>query len=175
MYPYPQAVPISYLMGYVVRSLCGKSKNCPQWNSQRNKEIQALMISMKIEKANEYIQSISRGGFWTPHPWVVSIAEVCELTFRNNTNADRLSILPAETMVNKVLSSALVKSLCGNIVENCDTEISKECQSLCLENIIKLYIQVRCFAYAKDMVNKYKISEKLSCKKALRKELKQSE
>ena len=93
-----------------------ESKNCPQWNSQRNKEIQALMISMKIEKANEYIESISRGGLWTPHPWVVSIAEVCELTFRNNTNADSLSILPAETMVNNVLSSALLKSLWGNIV-----------------------------------------------------------
>ena len=67
---------------------------------------------------------------------------MCELTFSNNTNADRLSILPAETMVNNVLSSALVKSLWGNIVENWDTEISKEHQSLCLENIIKLYIHV---------------------------------
>ena len=77
--------------------------------------------------------------------------------------------------MNEVLSSALVKSLWNNILENCDTEISKECQSLCLENIIKLYIQVRCFSYAKDIVNKYKISEKLSRKKALRKELKKSE
>ena len=77
--------------------------------------------------------------------------------------------------MNEVLSSALVKSLWNNILENCDTEISKECQSLRLENIIKLYIQVRCFSYAKDIVNKYKISEKLSRKKALRKELKKSE
>ena len=105
----------------------------------------------------------------------MSIAKVCELTFRNNTNADRISHLPAETMVNEVLSSALVKTLWDNIVENCDTEISKECQSLCLENIIKLYNQVRCFSYAKDIINKYKISEKLSRKKALRKELKKSD
>ena len=88
--------------------------------------------------------------------------------------ADKISHLPAETMVNEVLSSALVKSLWDNIVENCDTEISKECQSLCLENIIKLYIQVRCFSYTKD-INKYKISEKLSRKKALQKELKKNE
>ena len=172
--PPEETGPLSYLIGYVVRSLYRKSKNCPQWHSQRNKEIQALMMSTKTEIA-EYIDSISRGGLWTPHPWVVSIAEVCELTFRNNTNADRISHLPAETMMNEVLSSALVKSLWDNIVQNCDTEISKECQSLCLENIIKLYIQVRCFSYAKDIINKYKISEKLSRKKALRKELKKSE
>ena len=77
-------------------------------------------------------------------------------------------------MVNEVLSSALVQSLWGNIVGNCDTELSKKCQSLCLENIIKLYIQVRCFSYAKDIVNTYKISENLSREKALQKELKKS-
>ena len=109
--------PLSYLIGYVVRSLCRKSKNCPQWNSHRNKEIQALMLSTKTEIANVYIDSISRGGLWTPHPWVVNIAEVCELTFRNNTHADRINHLPAETMVNEVLFPPLVKSLWDNMVE----------------------------------------------------------
>jgi hypothetical protein len=55
--------------------------------------------------------------------------------------------------------SSLVKSLWCNIIANCDVEITKECQSLCLENIVKLYVAVRCFSFAKDIVNKYKLSE----------------
>ena len=53
-------------------------------------------------------------------------------------------------------------------------EISKECQSLCLENIVKLYITVTCFSFAKDIVNKYKLVGGVQKKKALRKDLKES-
>ena len=40
---------------------------------------------------------------------------------------------------------------------NCDVEISKERQSLCLENIVKLYLTARSFSFAKDIVHKYKL------------------
>ena len=131
------------------------------------------MLCMKVDtKHNLYIASISRGGLWSPHPWIVSIAEACELTFRNSTNEEMITHLPAETMVNEILSSASVNGLWDNIVENCDIEISKECKSLCLENLIKLYIRVRCFSFAKDIVNKYKVSINVLKKKVLRKELK---
>ncbi|CAB4036894.1 Hypothetical predicted protein, partial [Paramuricea clavata] len=156
-----------YLAGYIICSLYQKSKNCQQCNSARNKEIQALMLCMRVDtEHNLYIASISRGGLWSPHPWIVIIAEACELTFRNSTNEEMITHLPAETMVNEVLSSASVNGLWDNIVENCDIQISKEWKSLCLENFIKLYIRVRCFSFAKDIV------QKTLKKKALRKELK---
>ena len=167
--------PLSYLSGYIVRSLYQKSKNCQRCDSARNKEIQALMLSMRVDtELNPYIASISRGGLWSPHPWIVSIAEACELTFINNTDKEMMTHLPVETMVNEVLSLASVNGLWDNIVNNCDNEISKECKSLCLENFIKLYIKVRCFSFAKDIVNKYKLSLNASQKKALRKELKKN-
>ena len=82
--------------------------------------------------------------------------------------------LPVETMVNEVLSLASVNGLWDNIIDNCDNEISKECKLLYLENFIKLYIKVRCFSFAKDIVNKYKLSTNAPKKKALRKELKKN-
>ena len=39
---------------------------------------------------------------------------------------------------------------------------------LCLENIVKLYINVRSFSFANDNVNKYKLSQ---LKETLRKQL----
>lgn len=167
--------PLTYLAGYVIRSLYQKSKNCSRSTSQRNKEIQALMHSMRIATdENEYISSLSRGGLWSPHSWLVSVCEFSEIVFRKHTNKDKVTRLPVDNIVNEVLASSLVKSLWCNIVENCDVEISKECQSLCLENIVKLYITVRCFSFAKDIVNKYKLVEGVQKKKALRKDLKES-
>ena len=166
---------MTYLAGYVIRSLYQKSKNSPKFESQRNKEIQALMYSMRTEvDENEYIASLSRGGLWSPHTWLIRIIEVSEIVFRKFTDKERLTQLPVDKIVSEVLTSSVVKSLWCNIVSNCDVEISKECQSLCLENMIKLYVTVRCFSFAKDIVNKYKLKEGAQKKKGLRKDLKKS-
>lgn len=77
---------------------------------------------------NEYISSLSRGGLWSPHTWLVSIIEASEIVFRKHTNKDRTVHLLVEKMVNEVLTSSLVKSLWCNIIANCQVEISKECQ-----------------------------------------------
>ena len=56
-------------------------------------------------------------------------------------------------------NSPRAKSFWNNIVEQCDVQVTKECQSLCFENI-KLYGTVRGFSFAREIVNKYKLSEK---------------
>ena len=43
-----------------------------------------------------------------------------------------------------------------------------------LRNIVKLYLTVRSFSFAKDIVNKYKLVEGAQHKIALRKELKKA-
>ena len=102
------------------------------------------------------------------------IIESSEIVFRQFTNKERITNLPVDKIVSEVLLSPVVKSLWCNIVGNCDVEISKECQSLCLENIVKLYVTVRSFSFAKDIVNKYKLKEGLQKKRALRKDLKKT-
>ena len=103
------------------------------------------MLSMRVDtEHNPYVASISRGGLWLPHPWIVSIAEACEFFFKNNTDIEMITHLPVETIANQVLSFASVNGMWDNIVVNCGNEILKECKSLCLENFIKLYIKVRC-------------------------------
>ncbi len=74
-----------------------------------------------------------------------------------------------DKVVEEVQVSPLAKSLWNNIVEHRDVGVSKECQNLCFENIIKLYATVRGFSFARDIVNKYKLLEKTQKKKALRK------
>ena len=71
---------------------------------------------------------------------MVSIAEVSKVLLRKHTNSDRVTCLPVDTIVNEVISSPLVKNLWCNIIQNCEVETSKACQSLCLENVVKLYV-----------------------------------
>ncbi len=101
---------------------------------------------------------MSRGGLWSPHSWIVSIADVAELLFSKHTDKDNVIRLPVDKTVNEVMTSFLVKNLWCNIIENCDVEL-KEMQALCLENVVKLHVTIRCFSFAKDIANKYKLSQ----------------
>ena len=165
--------PLAYVAGYVAQALYRKSKNSKNADSQRNQEIQVLLLSMKVPtEENEYISSLSRGALWAPHSWLISIAEIAELCFKKHTRTGKPSSLPVDKVVEDVQASPRAKSLWNNIVEQCDVQVTKECQSLCFENIVKLYATVRGFSFARDIVNKYKLREKTQKKKALRKQLK---
>ena len=60
-----------------------KSKNSPHWNSPRSLELQALLKSVKLEDAeqDEYVQSLSQGGLWSPSENIKGIAESAEISF----------------------------------------------------------------------------------------------
>jgi hypothetical protein len=75
-----------------------------------------------------------------------------------------------DKIVDEILALPVVISVWENITD-LDCDISNECKKLVLENFVKLFVRVRSFSYAKDIVNRYKLKEKTS-KKALKTELK---
>ena len=165
--------PLAYVAGYVIQALYQKSKNSKDSNSKRHQEIQALLLSMKVPtEENQYIFSLSRGALWTPNSWLIEIARSAKLCFRKHTKTSKSSMLPVDKIVEEVQTSSFAKSLWSNIVDQCELEISKECQSLCFENIVKLYSTVWGFSFARDIENEYKLKEKTQKKKALRMQLK---
>jgi hypothetical protein len=82
--------------------------------------------------------------------------------------------IPTDLISVSTLNSPLVKSLWDNIVLDSGVEQSCSTQKLLLENIVKLYLRVRSFSYARDYISKYKIKVKQTKSKALRKDLKRS-
>ena len=121
---------------------------------------------------NQYISSLSRGALWAPNSWLLKITEIAELSFRRQTKIGKLASLPVDKVVEGVIMFAHAKSLWANVVDQCGIQVSKECQTLCFENIVKLYAIVRAFSFAKDIVNKYKLLERAKKSKSLRKQLK---
>ena len=132
------------------------------------------------QSANSFISARSRGGLVTPCDDLLGILEEAEKTFRKKVGMGELTDIvrniPQDLICVSTLDSPVVKSLWENIVLNSgiNPEESKWTQKLCLENIIKLYLRVRCFSYTRDYISKYKIKEKQTKGKALRKSLKRS-
>ena len=62
----------------MLQSMFKKSKNSPHWNSPRSLELQALLKSVKLEDAeqDEYVQSLSRGGLWSPNENIKGLPKV---------------------------------------------------------------------------------------------------
>jgi uncharacterized C2H2 Zn-finger protein len=161
--------PLSYIAGYVLSKLKKKSAY------KKNDELQIILQNMICPGLeNEYIEARSRGGLVTPCKDLVRILEVVEHIFRQfiEKQSNVVKSIPSEILCNDALDSPLLKSLWENIIQDCGQETSKQTQKLCLENILKLYLKVRSFSYAKDYISKFKIQQKAAKSKSLRKELK---
>ncbi|CAB4024403.1 hypothetical protein AWC38_SpisGene12476, partial [Paramuricea clavata] len=95
--------PLSYVTGYVLQSLYRKSKNSKHWNSPRSQELQFLLQSLKLEetKEDQYIQSLSRGGRWTPNETIKNIAKTTELMFRQHLKLNKSASVPTDKVVDQ--------------------------------------------------------------------------
>ena len=166
--------PLSYIAGYIVSKLYQKTRNR---KNDCDSELQALLQSLKSTRQdNEFILARSRGGLVTPSHDLIAIIEEAELCFRKCVSEGQIVLrnIPTDTICESTLSSPMVKSLWDNIVVDADIDESSSTHKLCLGNIVKLYLRVRSFSYARDYVSKYKIREKQTKSKSLRKNLKRS-
>lgn len=165
--------PLSYITGYIVSKIHQKSRNKKEAS---NEELQALVRSLKsADGANNFISARSRGGLVTPCNDLLAIVKEAEICFRKHAGTGTnltLRNIPTDMICVSALNSPLVKSLWENIVLDSGVKESCSTQKLLLENIIKLYLRVRSFSYARDYISKYKMKEKQTKSKALRKDLK---
>ena len=166
--------PLSYIAGYIVSKLYQKSRKS---KNECDQELNTLLQSLKsTESDNNFILARSRGGLVAPSRHLLGIVEEAEILFRKNIGEGKqvLHNIPVENICKKTLNSPIVRSLWENIVLESGIEESSSTHKLCLENIVKLYVRVRSFSYARDYITKYKIKEKYTKSKSLRKDLKRS-
>ena len=167
--------PLSYIAGYVVRRLTASSKKRTE---SENTELERLLMSLQSEQENNsFIQARNRGGLVNPSDDLMGILQEAKRNIRREVNKSKeiLRNIPVDVICYKTISRPIVKSLWDNIVVSSGVNPSGDTQKICLENIVKLFLRVRSFSYAKDYITQYKIKEKQSKSKALRKDLKKRE
>lgn len=114
--------------------------------------------------------SLNGGGLWSISKYAQLIFERIEHHFR---------IVTSNSLHNVDISSIESKSVCDiQLVSAYDVMLSeseliadKSIAKDVLHNIIYLYVKVRCFSFAKDVIQKHKIKSKQLKGKALRKEM----
>ena len=166
--------PLSYIAGYVVKRLTNSSKKKTE---SENTELRRLLMSLQSEQENNsFIQARNRGGLVNPSEDLLGILQKAEINFRRKVSKSKeiLRNIPVDVICYKTISTPIVKSLWDNIVVSSGVNSSGDTQKICLENIVRLFLRVRSFSYAKDYITQYKIREKQGKSKALRKDLKKS-
>lgn len=185
----PQEVDaLHYLGGYVIHNLHRKLKNSSKWNEKESQVCMAILQAAKI--TNDYhsqdqpststnlVDALQRGGLWKLKLPAINVFRIVEKTFRKYTGVCGQRSINVDLIVTNCVKDSEVYSIFNTIVESSELNCveDKHFISDLLTSIIKLYVKVRSFSYAKDIIQKFKVKDK-SVKdkaKALRKELKRS-
>ena len=126
-------------------------------------ELQRLLVSLQSEQENSsFIQGRNRGGLVYPSDDLMGILKEAERNFPREVNKSKEALrnIPVDMICYETVNMPIVKSLWDNIVVLSGVNSSGDTQKICLENIVKLFLRVRSFSYAKDYITQYKIREK---------------
>lgn len=140
---------IAEIAGYVVRKLTLAKRKETQ---PENPELQGLLSSLHSEQeCNCFIEARSRGGLVNPSPY-----KNFERGFRREVKCKKvLRNIPVDVICYETITTPIVKSLCNNVVVSSGVNPLSDTQKVCLENIVKLFLKVRSFSYARDYITQY--------------------
>ena len=173
--------PLNYLGGYILRNLyrkhlskaSKKTKIC-----QEKEEFMALLDSLHVNetvaKDTAFISAKDRGGLWYPKEYLTDIFVTAEIQLRVHTGKEVCHKICVDKIVDILLQNPVLRSKWNMLVEECACEITRGRSIIFLDQILSLFIKIRSFSYAKDIVQKYKIQQKATKKKGLRKEIKRA-
>ena len=155
--------PLRYIAGAVISKLYRKMKKSEKYHS--NTELQNFLLSMRVPcELNEYMRNIDQGGLWNPCELLVTLIETVEIIFREETNV-KLTSIPTSDILKRSLNCPEVISHWESIVHDYSFEVNEESITSCLENILKLFITIRSYSHTRNIIEKYKILEKVEAKK----------
>lgn len=169
---------LQYLGGYVLQNLHNKHRASKNWKSTESQQATSLLNACKeesktITESQKLISSLSRGGLWNPTKKAQKIFLRAEHHFRNNRKTDQRSI-NIEAVIEKCCKDTDVVAFFNEIVSESSLEIDSRISKDMLHSIITLYLRVRSFSFARDVIQKHKIKQKQVKAKSLRKEIKRA-
>ena len=161
--------PLRYIAGAVISKLYRKMKKSEKHHS--NTELQNFLLSMRVPcEQNEHMRNVDQGGLWNSCELLVTLIQTVEIIFRDETNV-KLTSMPTSDILKRSLNSPEVIPHWESIVHDYPFEMNEECTTLSLENILKLFTTIMSYSHARNIIEKYKILEKVG---GLRKSLKTS-
>ena len=167
---------LQYIGGYVLHKLHNKHKQASK--SSENDQAVSLIMAGKWKNYSGEDQrlttSLNRGGLWKITKKAQSIFERTEHYFREATHNTSLNNIPLASIISRSIHDVTVVASHAAMVTDSELEITSHVAKDVLHNIISLYVRVRSFSFAKDVIQKHKLRLKQLKSKALRKDLNRS-
>ena len=151
-----------------------KVKNDKNYSSVENQNVLSILdASITNDISNQkLIRSVTRGGLSAVNNQCINIFLIVEKHFRNVTKKINLRKILTDETINCVLKNPDVISNYNSFSTQTQGTISKETSQNVLEKMLRLYIRVRSFSYAKDVNFKKILQSRTTDKKSLRANLK---
>lgn len=166
---------LQYLGGYVLHNL---HKKCAGKSSSESQQAMAILKAGKLEdgsKKQKLVSSLNRGDLWSITEPAQKVFSRTEHYFRQSTfksaSLQRVDIIE---IAQKSASDSDVVSSYQTMVPEAELVPTKNVCKDVLHSIVNLYIRVRSFSLAKDIIQNFKVKAKQTKGKALRKEIKRS-
>ena len=165
---------LQYLSGYVVRKLVKKARN-KNFSKRRNQAIISILENGIVsDEGQTLIEAQNRGGLCCVNEDFQAIFIETEKVFRKETSKANIRSINIPFIVNVLSKNDTVVGHYENIIQSFD-DVPEEILTELLKCLIELYVRVRSFSFAKDIIQKYKIKEKAKKSKgSLRNNLKKN-
>ena len=165
---------IQYLGGYVLHNLHNKHRTKTSSESQQAMAILKAGKSETSDLSQNLISSVTRGGLWFITQPAQKIFCQTEYFFREATSQVGLQKIDFPSIISKSISDSIIVSQYNIMLLEAEIEPVSHISKSVLYSIIHLYVQVRSFSLAKDIVECHKIKVKKNKAKSLRKEISRS-
>lgn len=134
----------------------------------------AILKAGKLEhgcQSQKLVSSLSRGGLWNITKYAQNIFLKTEHQFRRFTSGNCLKKVDIAGITLKSVTDSEVLSSFQCMVSVAELIPEGEVSKNVLHAIVSLYIRVRSFSCAKDIIQHFKVNAKQTKAKALRKEI----
>lgn len=163
---------LQYIGGYVLHKLHTKHAG----KSSESEQAISILKAGKLEDQNavesqKLTSSLNRGGLWAISKNAQSIFERTEHYFRDATSKTNMQNIAYASIISRSVHDVEVVSAYNSMLSNSELIINSSVAKDVLHNIIQLYIKVRSFSFAKDIIQKHKIRLKQMKSKALRRDI----
>lgn len=166
---------LQYLGGYVLHNLYKKHARTGIVESQ---QAMAILKAGKLDCINDskqkLISSLNRGGLWSITEPAQKIFVMAEHYFRQLTPKVASQGIDIVTITLKATSDSDVLSNYGLIITDAEIKPASHVVKDVLHGIMTLYVRVRSFSFAKDVIENHKIKMKQTKGKSLRKDISRS-
>ena len=168
---------LEYLGGYVLHKLYVNLRKSKDSQTQESQEMMALLKSCQNgdkPQNQKLVFALDRNGLWYGTKNYLQIIITAENYFVSEIAKRKdFKKIDSEKMVLDLIKIPKIMEYFRESVDRCDIRVADLSVKNTLQCILELFLKVRCFNYAKDMVQKFKLNASVP-KKSLRKNLKTS-